>query len=348
MTVSRRKFLAATGAALAAPAITRPAFAQAQVTLRLHHFLPPVSNGHAKMLAPWAKMVEESSGGKLKIEIFPSMQLGGTPPQLYDQARDGVVDIVWTLPGSTAGRFPSTEVFELPFIGARRGIVNAQASQEYADANLAKETADIKLLSFWSHDHGLIHANKAVNTMDDLKGLKLRSPNRLAGEALKALGATAVPMPIPQVPESIAQRAIDGAVVPWEVVPAIKLDELVKFHTEIPGSPTLYTASFFLAMNKAKYDGLPPDLKAAIDKNSGMEFARLAGNMWDDAGALVLERVKKRGNTLITITEEEKAKWVKACEPVTAAWINQVKEKGLDGNKLIEQAKALVAKYDKA
>jgi TRAP-type C4-dicarboxylate transport system substrate-binding protein len=259
-----------------------------------------------------------------------------------------VVDIVWTLPGSTAGRFPSTEVFELPFIGARRGIVNAQASQEYADANLAKETADIKLLSFWSHDHGLIHANKAVNTMDDLKGLKLRSPNRLAGEALKALGATAVPMPIPQVPESIAQRAIDGAVVPWEVVPAIKLDELVKFHTEIPGSPTLYTASFFLAMNKAKYDGLAPDLKAALDKNSGMAFARLAGNMWDDAGALVLERVKKRGNTIITISAEEKAKWVKACEPVTAAWVAQVKEKGLDGNKLIEQAKALVSKYDKA
>ena len=348
MTVSRRKFLVATGAALAAPAIARPALAQAQVTLRLHHFLPPVSNGHAKMLAPWAKMVEESSGGKLKIDIFPSMQLGGTPPQLYDQARDGVVDIVWTLPGSTAGRFPSTEVFELPFIGARRGIVNAQASQEYADANLGKETADIKLLSFWSHDHGLIHANKAVNTMDDLKGLKLRSPNRLAGEALKALGATAVPMPIPQVPESIAQRAIDGAVVPWEVVPAIKLDELVKFHTEIPGSPTLYTASFFLAMNKAKYEGLPPDLKAALDKNSGMTFARLAGNMWDDAGALVLERVKKRGNTITTISAEEKAKWVKATEPVTAGWIAQVKEKGLDGNKLIEQAKALVAKYDKA
>ena len=131
-------------------------------------------------------------------------------------------------------------------------------------------------------------------------------------------------------------------------MPAIKLDELVKFHTEIPGSPTFYTASFFLAMNKAKYDGLPPDLKAALDKNSGMAFARLAGNMWDDSGALVLERVKKRGNTLITISEDEKAKWVKACEPVTAAWINQVKEKGLDGNKLIEQAKALVAKYDKA
>ncbi len=184
--------------------------------------------------------------------------------------------------------------------------------------------------------------------MDDLKGLKLRSPTRLAGEALKALGATAIPMPIPQVPESLAQRVIDGCVVPWEVVPAIKLDELVKFHTEIPGSPTLYTASFFLAMNKAKYDGLSADLKAAIDKNSGMKFAELAGNMWDDAGALVLERVKKRGNTLTTISEEEKAKWVTATAPVIDGWIKQAKDKNLDGGKLVEQARALVAKYDKA
>jgi TRAP-type C4-dicarboxylate transport system substrate-binding protein len=319
-----------------------------QVTLKLHHFLPPVSNGHAKMLAPWAKMVEQDSGGKIKIDIFPSMQLGGTPPQLYDQARDGVVDIVWTLPGSTAGRFPSTEVFELPFVAARRGSTNARAAQEYADANLGKETSDVKLLSYWCHDHGLIHANKAVKTMDDLKGLKLRSPTRLAGEALKALGAVGVPMPIPQVPESLAQNVIDGAVVPWEVVPAIKLDELLKFHTEIPGSPTFYTASFFLAMNKAKYDGLPADLKAVLDKNSGMKFAELAGNMWDDAGALVLERVKKRGNTLITISADEKAKWITATRPVIDAWITQVKDKNLDGGKLIEQAKALVAKYDKA
>ncbi len=318
------------------------------MTLKLHHFLPPISNGHAKMLAPWAKMVEQDSGGRIKIDIYPSMQLGGAPPQLYDQVRDGVVDIVWTLPGSTPGRFPSTEVFELPFIAARRGIVNARASQEFADANLGKETAEVKLLSYWSHDHGLIHATKQVRTMEDLKGLKLRSPTRLAGEALKALGAGAIGMPVPQVPESLAQKVIDGCVVPWEVVPAIKVHELVKFHTEIPGSPTLYTASFFLAMNKAKYDGLPADLKQAIDKNSGMKFAELAGNMWDDAGALVLDMGKKRGNAITSISAEEKARWIKATEPVTEAWIKQVKEKNLDGGKLIEQARALVAKYDKA
>ncbi len=349
MSVSRRKFLFASGAVVSAPAVfTSSVLAQSVVTLKLHHFLPPVSNGHAKMLAPWAKQVETASGGKIKIDLYPSMQLGGTPPQLYDQVRDGVVDLVWTLPGSTPGRFPSAEVFELPFVAARRGIVNAQAAQEFADTYLKDEVKDVKLISYWAHDHGLLHTNKPINTMDDLKGLKLRNATRLVGEALKALGAVSVGMPVPQVPEALAQKVIDGVAVPWEVVPAIKVQELTKFHTEIPGSPTLYAASFFFAMNKAKYDGLPAELKDVIDKHSGQHFAKIAGNMWDEAGVGVLEMVKKRGNTISTISADEKAKWMKACEPVQAAWIEQVKAKGIDGAKLIAAAKELVAKYDKA
>ena len=348
MTVSRRKFLAASSAAIAAPAIARPALAQAQVTLRLHHFLPPMSNPHQKFLNPWARKVEADSQGKLKIDIFPSMQLGGTPPQLYDQAKDGVVDIVWTLPGNTPGRFPSTEAFELPFTASRRSLVNSRACAEFAPANLANETKDVKLLAFWAHDHGLIHANKQVKTQDDLKGLKLRFPTRLAGEALKALGATAIGMPIPQVPESLAQKVIDGCVVPWEVVPAIKVHELVKFHTEIPGSPTLYTTTFFLAMNKAKYDGLPADLKDAIDKSSGMPASEMAGNLWDTMGVPVAEMVKARGNIITVLAEDEKARWQKATEPVIEAWIKGTKDKGVDGGKLVEQVRALIAKYEKA
>lgn len=224
MTLSRRKFMTAAGAAVASPVIAGRVRAQGPVTLRLHHFLPAVSNVHAKLLTPWVKKIEAESGGNLKIDIYPSMQLGGTPPQLYDQARDGVADLIWTLPGNTPGRFPSTEVFELPFVASRRGIVNAQAAQEFSETHLRDETKDVKLISFWAHDHGLIHANRQVKTMDDLKGLKLRFPTRLAGEALKALGATAVGMPIPQVPESLAQRVIDGCVIPWEVVPAVKVD----------------------------------------------------------------------------------------------------------------------------
>jgi TRAP-type C4-dicarboxylate transport system substrate-binding protein len=349
MKLARRQFMSLAGAAVASPAVARLAFGQTpEVTLKMHHFLPPVSNGHAKLLAPWSKKVEAESGGRIKIDIYPSMQLGGTAPQLYDQARDGVVDIVWTLPGSSPGRFPGIEVFELPFVPAKKATPNAHAIQAFYEANLRDEFKEVHPICLWAHDHGLIHAHRAIKTMDDLKGLKLRSPTRQAGEALKALGANGIPMPIPQLPEALAQRVVDGCVIPWEVVPAVKVQELVKFHTEIPGSPTLYTATFVLAMNKPKYESIPADLKKVLDANSGQAFAAMAGKMWDDQAAVVEEMVRKRGNTISAISAEEAARWRKATEPVIEAWIAQVKDRGIDGRKYLEEARALLAKYEKA
>jgi TRAP-type C4-dicarboxylate transport system substrate-binding protein len=346
MRLSRRALITS-AAAVAAPALLRSAKA-ADVTFRLHHFLPPKSNVHTKLLDPWAKKVGELSGGKAAIQIFPAMQLGGKPPELYDQAKDGVADIVWTLPGYTAGRFPRTEVFELPFIASPRGVVNAKASQDYADAHLGEETKGVKLLSFWSHDQGVIHCRGKVETLADLRGKKLRFPTRLAGEALKAAGVAAIGMPVPQVPESLAQGVIDGAVVPWEVVPAIKLHELVKFHTEIPGSPTLYTASFFLVMNQARYESLPKDVRKVIDETTGMAFATEAGNVWDNAGATVRKMVADKGNAILSLSEADKAAWMKTCEPVTASWIAEMQGKGIDGAALIASAKELLAKHESA
>ncbi len=349
MKATRRGFLALAGSAVATPTYLREGYAQApQITLKLHHFLGPLSNGHAKLLAPWAKQVETDSGGRIKIDIYPAMQLGGAPPQLYDQARDGVVDLVWHLLGSSPGRFPGIEVFELPFVAARRGVTNAKACQELYETHLRDEFRDVHPICVWAHDHGLVHANKPVRTLEDLRGLKLRSPTRQAGEALRLLGASAIGMPVPQVPEALAQRVIDGAVIPWEVIPALRVQELVRNHTEVPGSPTFYTATFALAMNRPKYEGLPADLKAAIDKNSGQVAATLAGAMWDEQAVIVTEAVKKRGNTIITLSEDEKARWRKTTEPVIEAWIKQVKERGIDGGKLLEAARALVAKYEKA
>jgi len=351
MTVSRRKFLGIAGAAVAAPAVMRVTRANAaEVTLRMHHFLPPVALAQTKFLAPWAKKVEADSGGRIAIQIFPSMQLGGTAPQLYDQAKDGIVDMVWTLPGYTAGRFPTAEVFELPFIAHKSAAVNSRATQEFADNHLTKtDFKDTKLLCFWTHDDGLIHSNKQVKTLDDLKGQKLRFPTRYAGEGLKAAGVNTVGMPVPQVPESLAQRVIDGAVVPWEVVPAIKLQELTKFHTEIPGSPTFYVATFLLVMNTAKYESLPADLKAAIDKNAGAPAAEMAGKVWEETSDGVEEMVRKRsGNTITMLPEEDKEKWMKLTQPVHESWLAAMKEKGQDGTKLMDEAKSLLAKYAKA
>jgi TRAP-type C4-dicarboxylate transport system substrate-binding protein len=344
--LTRRHALALAGAAIAAPATLRSGFAQApQVTLRMHHFLPPVANAHARFLLPWSKKVEDESGGRIKIDIFPAMQLGGAPPQLFDQARDGVADIVWTLPGNTPGRFPSVEAMELPFIAGKRGVTNSRAMAELAPTHFIKEFSEVHTLCLWAHDHGLIHSNKPVRTLDDMKGLKLRFPTRQAGEALRALGATAIGMPVPQVPEALAQGVIDGAVVPWEVVPSLRLHELVRNHTEFPGSPTLYTATFILAMNKPKYEGLPADLKKVINDNSGMVAAFMAGAMWDERGAAVAEMVKARPrNTIIQLSEEEVGKWRTATKPVEEAWIKAMKDRNIDGQKLVDDVRAAVAK----
>jgi TRAP-type C4-dicarboxylate transport system substrate-binding protein len=346
MRVTRRTILRGAPSVLAAPALLRTASAQGTITLRMHHFVTPISNPHQRVLVPWTERVAKDSGGRLKIEIFPAMQLGGTPPQLFDQARDGVVDIAWTLPGNTPGRFPKIEVFELPFVANRKALVNSKSLWQFAETHLLMdEFREVKVLGLWAHDHGLIHANRQVRTMEDLKGLKLRFPTRQAGEALKALGASAIGMPLPQVPESLAQRVIDGCVVPWEIVPAIKVHELLKFHTDIPGSPTLYTSTFVLAMNKAKYDALPADLKAILDRNSGATLAEIAGRQWDEMGLPVADMVAKRGNTITVLSEAEKKRWQQATQPVIEAWLKGAKDKGIDGGKLLEDAKALLQKY---
>ena len=333
-------------AALAAPALLRSPGANAQeVTLRLHHFLPAVSNVHRYFLQPWAQKIQQESGGRLRIQIFPSMQLGGAPAQLYDQARDGVADIIWTLPGTTPGRFPRVEVFELPFVSHKRAIVNCKAVQEFADKHLREEFAEVHPLCIWGHGEGLIHARREVKAMEDLRGLKLRFPSRLNGEALRALGAAPVGMPVSQVPDALSQGVIDGAVVPWEVVPALRLQEMVKNHTEVPGSPTLYIATFILGMNKAKYQSLPEDLRKVLDANSGQAAAAMAAVPWDERGPVAEEMARKRGNQITVISEEEKRRWVEATQPVIEAWVAQSRERGFDGAALLAEARALVAKH---
>jgi TRAP-type C4-dicarboxylate transport system substrate-binding protein len=343
--IARRSLLLAGAAGLAAPALVRPASAQ-EVTLRLHHFLPAVSNVHRHFLMPWAQKIATESQNRLRIQIFPSMQLGGAPPQLYDQARDGVADIIWTLPGNTPGRFPRIEVFELPFVPHRLAAPNAKAVWDFTQTHLRDEFREVHPITVWAHDGGQIHSNKAVTRMEDLRGLKLRFPTRQAGEALRALGAAPIGLPIPQVPEALSQRVIDGAVVPWEVVPSIRMHELVRNHTEIPGTPTLYAATFILAMNPAKYQGLPAELKAVLDANSGMVAAEMAAKVWDDQGPVVRAMVaRRRENTIVQISNAEKERWMIATRPVIDALIAGSRERGFDGAALLADARGLIARH---
>ncbi len=345
MRLARRTLLASMMASVAAPAVLRLARADApQMTLKLHHFFSAVSSGHNKFLAPWARKVEAESAGRIRIDIFPSMQLGGAPAQLFDQARDGLADIVWATPASTPGRFAKIEAFELPFVPSHRALVNSKAIEDYAAANLQDEFREVHPICFSCRDHGVLHANRSIQSIGDLQGLKLHVPNRLAGETVRALGAQGVTAPIPQVPMAIAAQAIDGCLDPWDVVPGLRLYDLLKSHTDFAES-SLSTTAFVLAMNKAAYDRLPRELKTAIDNNSGQIAAGMAGAMWDLEAAAVADLVRQRGDAVTMLTAEQNAPWRKATEPVIAAWLRQMRERKINGGKLVAGARALVAKY---
>ena len=315
------------------------------VTLRLHQFLPAQANVPAHVLDPWADKVESESGGRIKVERYPAMQLGGTPPQLIDQAQDGTVDIVWTLPGSTPGRFPSTEVFELPFM-----MTNAEAtSRAYWDLFESRmkdgEFADLHILAAWVHGPGVIHSRTPVAKMEDLQGMKVRAPTRVITALVAELGGTPIGMPIPAVTESLSKGVIDGAVTPWEVAPSLKVQELVSNHTEFGGDHALYTTTFVLAMNKAKYESLPDDLKKVIDDNSGQDVSALFGKTQEEYDAPGRELAVGRSNNIISLSAEDVDAWKAAAEPVIATWVTEADGRGLDGQGLLDEARSLIEKY---
>jgi len=314
----------------------------ADVTLKLHHFLPPQANVPKLILDVWADKVEAASEGRIKVDRFPTMQLGGKPPELLDQSIDGVADIVWTVVGYTPGRFPSTEVFELPFMVEDARAASCAYWKMFEEHMEDGEFAASKILGTWVHGPGMLHTSEPVEAPADLKGLKIRGGSRLVNNLLTEAGATPVGMPVPAVPEGLSKGVIDGTTIPWEVTTALKIPELVENHTEFEGN-ALYTLTFVLAMNKAKYDGMPDDLKAVIDANSGIEASGWAGRAHDEGDVVGREAMKADGNEIAELGAAETARIQELGAEVTAEWITELTEKGLDGAALVEDARAFVA-----
>ena len=330
-------------AAAAFGAMTVTSFAQ-EVTLKLHQMLPPQATIPAKALTPWAEKVMAESGGRIKVELYPAMQLGGKPPELYDQAKDGVVDLIWTVIGYTPGRFPTTEAFELPF-NMTTGEATSKAFHEYCEKNCAKEFADVKVIAWHAHGPGLIHSKNPINKLEDMKGLKIRGGSRVINQLLEKLGATPVGMPVPAVPETLSKGVIDATTLPWEVTPSLKVAELVKNHTGFSGKNGLYTQTFVFAMNKAAYDKMPDDLKKIIDANSGIETAAMMGRVMDEGDKIGLAIAQKAGNNIITLDEAETQRWKDTAAPLVEAWEAEMAGKGIDGKALVAEARALIEKY---
>ena len=342
MSLSRKVF-----GGIAALALSASAAVAQEVTLRFQFFTGPKSAVPAYFMYPWAEKIMEDSGGRLKIELYPGMQLGGKPPALYDQIRDGVIDGGWALPAYTPGRFPESEAFELPFISSKSAEKTSQAAWEYSQKYLLDRMSDVHLIAVHVHGSGIVHTKGGpVSGPADFAGKKLRGPSRAANNLLEAMGATAVGMPVPAFPEALSKGVVEGGVIPWEITLPLKVHELTDGHSEVAGEKAMYNTFFIWAMNKDSYANLPDDLKAVIDANSGLEASAWAGRAMDTGDKKALAVISKGSNPIITMSQEATDAIKAIAEPQIAEWVKSMDAAGLPGQAMLNDARALIAKYN--
>ncbi|MCT8468860.1 TRAP transporter substrate-binding protein [Chromohalobacter canadensis] len=322
--------------------------AQDTVTLRLHHFAAPTTPVQTQYLEPWAKRIEEQSDGAIKVEIFPAMQLGGSASSLYDQAKDGVVDIAWTLLSYTPNRFPESEAFDQPFLPTT-GEATSMAAQEFAMEHMQDDFEGVHPLAVFAHSPGKLHTKDvSVHDIDDIDGLAIRAPSKTMNRYFTRLGAKSVGMPMPQIPEAISRGVIDGLTLPFESASALGVLDVAQNHTFFDGENGLYTAMMVLAMNQDKYDSLSPELQEVIDNNAGIQEAQQIGHVMDEAEQAAIDDIAARGEgQMIHIAEANQDKWKAAADKTIDEWIAGMDEEGYDGQQLYDDASQLVEKYTK-
>ena len=334
---------AASAAYLAACVLCAPiAGAGAEpITLRLHSFNSPKSISSQLFLEPWAEEIEDRSNGRVTVQVFPAMQLGGKPADLYGQARDGVVDIAWTLPGYSPGRFPLTEVFELPFVCADAASTS-QALTMFHHKWLRDEYRDTHPLVFHATAPNHIHSvDREIRTLEDIRGLKIRAASQTVAATLETLGAVPVGMPISQVYEALARGVVDGAWIPWTILRPFRLYEVAQYHTEVSLGCTL----FVLTMNKARYDGLPANVRQILDDTTGLALAHRLGRIWQEDETTGRDIALRRGHRIVPLTEAERTRWRTATASVVDAWVAKVDGMGYDGRALLADAQTLIGRY---
>lgn len=346
--ISRRTLIqSGTAVALGAPALI--GFAQQSITLRFHTFIPATSGTWNDAVLQWMQKVETESGGRIRFEHFPSMQMGGAPGQLFDQARDGLADVVWATPGLTPGRFPRSEVFELPFMMSNAGATS-RAFWEYIQTHAADEFRGVRSLAFHVIGPSIFHVrDRAITRPEDLRGLRMRAPTRMTTALLGHLGATPVGMPLPQVPEALSRGVIDGTMLTWEIMPSLRVHEMVQFHSEFdPAADALYTTTCMMVMNQRRYDALPPDLKRVIDANTGIEASAALGRGSESGDAPGRRIAQERGNRINTIRGAEAQEFRRQARPVEGIWVQDMDRRGFNGRELLANARRLIEKHSRA
>jgi TRAP-type C4-dicarboxylate transport system substrate-binding protein len=319
-----------------------PALAQDKpIELKFSSWVATVHGHHTGVMVPWAKAIEDKSGGRLKITIYPGSVLGKAADH-YDMVKDGIADIAFTTPGYTPGRFPLITVTELPmlFKSSRGGSL---AVMSIFDKYFKNEFKDVKVLWFWVHPPGHFHlAKKQVKVLEDLGGLKIRAATPMLTNMVKTLGAIPVSIPAPDTYTALERGTVDGTIFPWEAISSFKIAEVLKYHV----ASGLYVAPLFTFMNLKKYESLPPDLRKVIDDHSGAWGAEYTGKVWDANELVGIEAIKKAGGQIYTLPAEERNRWAAKLKPVEEEWLKSMEAKGLPGRQLLGDLREAIKRYD--
>jgi TRAP-type C4-dicarboxylate transport system substrate-binding protein len=314
---------------------------QKTITLNYSNLLP-APHKISLVGQEWCNEIEKRTNGGVKITMFHGGTL--TPgTQAYDGVVKGVSDVAVSVFSYHRGRFPLTEFSDLP-IGVKSCVVAAKMFTEYYKKFKPKEMEDVKVMYLHGNPPSIVHTVKSqVTKLEDLKGLKMRM-TPLGTPIAKALGATPVAMPMGDAYDALSKNVVDGGFIPFEALEGWKLGEVLKYSTE--SYSVGFTSAWYVIMNKAKWDSIPPEWQKVIEKVNA-EWVEKVGNAWDDIDKSGKAFALKQGIKVFTLSKEEGQRWVKAVQPVLDDYVKMTKEKGLPGDEVLKFALNYLKKNQK-
>ncbi|MBA4395151.1 MAG: C4-dicarboxylate ABC transporter substrate-binding protein [Desulfobacca sp.] len=290
----------------------------------------PATHTHTVLATEWAKEIEKRTKGALKVTMFPGATL--TPPaQSYDGVVKGISDIAMGVLSYTAGRFPLMEVVDMP-LGYKGGIYATRMANALYKKFQPKELDDVKVLYLHAHGSGILHSKKPVTKLEDLKGMKIRSTGTTA-KLVTHLGGSPVAMPQTETYDALQKGVVDGVMNPFEALKGWKIAEVIKSSTMNYGSA--YSIAFFVVMNKKKWDALPKDTQAIIEKVNE-EWIEKTGKTWDEIDKAGIEFTKSKGNQVIALSKQEDERWAQLAQPILKEYVQAMKAKGLPGDEALK------------
>ncbi len=305
------------------------------IELRIAQPFSPNHIVQTMIFEPWAKKIEEMSGGRVKVTIFSGGALGKAADH-YSLAEEGIADISYALQDYTPGRFPLTTVFELPFMipsAEKTSVAMWKTFEKFPE--FQKEYSKVKVLALFCHTSGHFNTvKKPIRSLEDFKGMKFRTASPHVTKALKAFGAVPVTMPISESYTALERGVVDGTVLDWDGLHVFKLAELLKYSTEAD----FYTMTMMIVMNKRKYDSLPDDIKKVIDQTTGIVMSRDAGKAYDEMRLVEKEECIKKGMQTIQLAPEDTKKLEALTIPLRDEWVIEMENKNLPGRAVLEAA----------